>query len=101
MMAKRVATVVGITLLMVGLVMLVIPVWLTVEGAPRDTCGTNGGIGVIGAFTDTSNDTQFEVSHLCDAAAASRLYHATPWIVIGIGALFFPKPKRDEEGVSA
>lgn len=31
---------------------------------------------------------------------ASRLYLTAPWIVIGVGALFFPKPRKDEEVTS-
>ena len=94
-MAKRIATVIGITLVAVGLVMLITPVWVSYPGTyPTGTCGGGRGVGVLSAFTLTSPRDGF--NDACRAAAAIRLYHATPWIVIGVGALFFPGERQED-----
>ena len=94
-MAKRIATVVGVTLVAVGLVMLIAPVWVSYPGTyPTGTCDGGRGVGVLSAFTLKSNRGGF--NDACRAAGAIRLYHAIPWIVIGVGALFFPGERQED-----
>ena len=87
-MAAGIARVVGFTLIGVGLVLaLAVPVWVNTDaGVPFRTCAHPG---VIGAYDDESDNTPDSDygERSCRAAANSRLYHVTPWIVIGIGAL--------------
>jgi hypothetical protein len=87
-MAAGIARVVGLTLIGVGLVLaLAVPVWVNTDtGVPFRTCAHPG---VIGAYDDESDNTPDSDygERSCRAGANARLYHVTPWIVIGLGAL--------------
>jgi hypothetical protein len=89
-MAKRIATLIGWTLIALAVVMAVaVPVWLSGEGTIYDLCKSPG---TVGAFLEENSrlDVRYE---RCRSAAAARLYHVAPFVIIGIGCLFFPKPK--------
>lgn len=74
-MAKRIAELVGWTLIVLAVVLLAVPVWLTEYGHVCD------GPGVLGAFQASS------LSNPCRTFAVVRLYHVAPFLVIGISCL--------------
>ena len=71
-MAKRIAELVGWTLIVLAVVLLAVPVWLTEYGHVCD------GPGVLGAIAEDG---------YCRNFAVVRLYHVAPFLVIGISCL--------------
>ena len=70
-----------------------VPVWISGEGTIFDVCQSPGVIGA--AFLEEDRPPGiFHIFDECRGAAAARLYQVAPFLIIGIGCLFFPKPKE-------